>query len=396
MKLLYFLAISTIVSLLIGQMVRIPFLFGGVFTLMDLFVFVFSMSSICYFLIVKRSLKLPPKLGFFLFLFIISATASTLLSFNKFQTKEVLISAMFLFRFIFYFAVFISFYNLFKKKHLQKLVSVFLLTGTGFAILGLFQFIFFPDLRFLEELGWDPHYYRLVSTFIDPNFSGIFLVFLTALSFSYFLYAKQLYYLLYFLLFFLSVILTFSRSSYLALLTILLIIGIIKSPKISIGFIALLLTLTLLIPKTRERIEGAIKLDETASARIESWKKAIEIIKDNYLFGVGFNTYRYAQRDYGFFKVDAPEGLHSGAGTDSSFLLIVATTGIIGAFFYIVFFVKAVKLSASRLLKSPISLAVFASLIALFIHSQFVNSLFFPPVMLTVWFTLSLLEIDAV
>ena len=396
MKLLSFLAISTISTLLIGQIVRIPFLFGGVFTFMDLSVFIFVITAFFYFLIEKKSLKLPAKLGLFVVLFIISAAVSTLLSFNKFETKEVLISGLFLFRYIFYFAVFVIFYNLFKKKHLRKLVNVFLLIGLFFALLGLFQFVFLPDLRFLAEFGWDPHYFRLVSTFIDPNFSGLFLVFLTSVAFSYFLYRKQVYYLFYFFLFFTSAILTFSRSSYLALLTILIVIGVLKSPKISIGLILLLLTLSLLIPKTRIRIEGAFKLDETANARIDSWRKAAEIIKDNYLFGVGFNTYRFAQRDYGFFTVDAPQGQHSGAGTDSSFLLIFATTGIFGAIFYFMFLFSAIKLSLKKITISPTHLAVFASLIALFVHSQFVNSLFFPPIMLTVWFLLSLLEIDAV
>jgi len=394
MKLISFLAISAIASLLIGQIIRIPFL-GGVFTFMDISVFVFSFSSVFYFLFKKKSLKLSPKLSIFVLFFIVSAAASTLLSLNIFQPKEVLISALFLFRFILYFSVYISLYNLFKKNQVEKLLNIFLLTGACFAAVGIFQFIFFPDLRFLAEFGWDPHYFRLVSTFIDPNFSGIFLVILTSIAFSFFLYRKKLRFLMYFFLFFTSTILTFSRSSYLALMAILLIIGVLKSPKISIVLIVLLLTLSLMIPKTRERIEGALKLDETASARFESWQKALKIIKKNYLFGVGFNTYRYAQRDYGFFSVDAPEGQHSGAGTDSSFLLILATTGILGTFFYLLFFVSAVKLSFKKSSKNPVYLSAFASLIALMIHSQFVNSLFFPPIMLTIWFFLSLLEIDA-
>lgn len=49
-------------------------------------------------------------------------------------------------------------------------------TGLLIAFFGLLQRIFFADTRSLAILGWDDHYLRLISTQLDPNFTGILLV----------------------------------------------------------------------------------------------------------------------------------------------------------------------------------------------------------------------------
>jgi len=41
---------------------------------------------------------------------------------------------------------------------------------------GIIQYALIPDTRFLFFLGWDDHYYRLISTMFDPGFTGILLV----------------------------------------------------------------------------------------------------------------------------------------------------------------------------------------------------------------------------
>ena len=83
----------------------------------------------------------------------------------------------------------------------------------------------------------------------------------------------------------------------------------------------LILGLTIVILPRVSSGEG-VKLERmsTVWARIASWKKAWEIFSDNPIIGVGFNTYRYAQKA-------SPES-HAGAGSDSSILLVMATTGI--------------------------------------------------------------------
>ncbi len=50
-----------------------------------------------------------------------------------------------------------------------------LLVGTAVGLLGLLQYLLIPDVRFLSSLGWDDHYYRLISSWFDPAFTGLVL-----------------------------------------------------------------------------------------------------------------------------------------------------------------------------------------------------------------------------
>ncbi len=107
--------------------------------------------------------------------------------------------------------------KLFETKEWQQLLLIFF---TGLAILGLGQYFCCPDTRFLEGMGWDDHYYRLIGTWFDPAFTALGLVLgwlwvhlvakngLLKLNKS---WARKIE-----LLLLLALILTYSRSGYLA------------------------------------------------------------------------------------------------------------------------------------------------------------------------------------
>lgn len=82
---------------------------------------------------------------------------------------------------------------------------------------GWLQYLFLPDTRFLSILGWDDHYFRLISTIFDPSFTGLIVVIGFILGIS--MYArKQRSWLFFFQILLLGTLaLTYSRSSYLAL-----------------------------------------------------------------------------------------------------------------------------------------------------------------------------------
>jgi len=90
-----------------------------------------------------------------------------------------------------------------KSPPCQKLLPLTLKLVLAF---GLLQVIFFSDLRFLYQFGWDDHYFRLTFPLFDPNLTGIILIFAH-------LYFNKLSSLL-------AIILTFSRSTYLTLLSL--------------------------------------------------------------------------------------------------------------------------------------------------------------------------------
>ena len=387
MEQLELLLVAAIASAILGQLVRIP-IFGqeGWFTASDIFVLILAIVFLFYFFFNRIAIVMPKKLMLPVAIFSLFAASSTVFALNQFSAKEILISSFFLIRFLLYFSVMIITLNVVKREKIEKWINIFFATGTILVFLGFVQLLFVPNLLFLTPFGWDPHQTRIVSSFLDPNFIGIVFVFLASFSFSKYLYRKNLSLLLIFLSSSVAVFLTFSRSSYLAFLCALAVIGILKSFKITSLAILIFFLSFIFIPQARERVAGAITFDETTRARIESWQKALLVFKDHFLIGVGFNTYRYSQARYGFFENNQSLGGHSGAGSDSSLLLVAATTGVfgLGAFMWILISIYTTVAKSSK--RSFIALGALASFIGLLVHSQFVNSLFFPQIMLLFWF----------
>ncbi len=391
MQAVKFLLIASILSIIPGQLIRLPLLSqSGALTLTDIFVFLTNAVFFLYFLTVKKKLKLHPRIFIPASLFTLSAGLSTILALNKFSSSEVLASSLFLVRFILYFSQAIIAANIIKKSEIRSWIKLIILTVVVYLILGIIQLIVFPDLTFLASYGWDPHQMRIVSTFLDPNFSGALVSMMLAITLAMFLFGFGRVYLFLSAFAIIGIILTYSRSSYLNLIMIIATLGMFKSPKLFFTAIIIFIIIFSQISRVRQRIIGALTLDETAQARVESWKNAKTIFQDNLLFGVGFNTYRYAQAQYGLFSPDDPLGGHSGGGADSSFLLVAATCGIFGLVFFFGLLFSIFKIYLQDISLNYLHLASLSSFLGLLVHTQFVNSFFFPQIMLILWFMLGL------
>lgn len=295
-----------------------------------------------------------PVLSFFLV-----GVTSLFTALFRFSMSEVFVGGLYLLRWL----VYASFSNI--KIQLFKLLPIL---GFGMAILGLGQYLLFPDIRGLFPLGWDLHYYRVVGSLLDPGFTGLILVFTLVYLFL------NKFPKLTWIITYLTLALTYSRSSYLAFFIAFSWISYQKRTWKYILVSLCLITVTVTVLPRAADGEG-VKLERTYSvwARAESWKTAWNIFVQNPILGVGFNTYRYAQNA-------SPES-HAGAGVDSSLLLVLATTGIIGFVIYLKYLKYLWSLGKNDLVLST-------SLITVFVHSLFLNSQFYPHVML--WIALLL------
>lgn len=99
------------------------------------------------------------------------------------------------------------------EKRLNHQSKLWRIISFNILVLGFVQYFLWPDLRFLIYEGYDDHYYRLVSTILDPAFTGLIFV----LNLNYYLLQKKKNWPL-LILFALALLLTYSRSSYLAFL----------------------------------------------------------------------------------------------------------------------------------------------------------------------------------
>lgn len=361
-------------SILTGQLIKIPLggeRSGG--TLLDL-----TLISIVLFGLWKLKLKLsqPPlfiKAGL---LFILVTILSLILSPLNLNFNEYLISFFYIVRFslliLLGWIILSGGFNDLKKN----IYSLLILTGISLSILGLLQFIFIPDLMFLQKYGWDPHYFRTVSTFLDPNFTGAYLV-LTIILLIQNVMIRRGWKIL-FVIVYLALLTTFSRGAYLAFLVSFTSFAILnKSIKIALITTLLFMGLMLGFNTYQKIIAHPRNVDrkQSAESRLGTWQQGFKLFQSNPILGVGFNSYKFALRQYHFADEQFLKS-HGSSSNDSSLLYVAATTGSIGLISY-VFFLISIFITGIR--THP---QLSAGLIGISAQSFFANTLFYPHLLL--------------
>jgi len=306
---------------------------------------------IFWFFFVKKKSK-PLLFKPFLIFFIISII-SLVLRIPTLSSEQFILSSLYLFRLVIYASLYFVIYDIPDKKFV---ISGLLFSGLTFAVIGLMQYKFFPDMRIMKYLGWDDHYYRIVSTFFDPNFSGVIYACSTLLVLR---KNKALA-----LIPFIALLLTYSRTSYLAFFSGLILMLVQGHKKILI-LPSLIIILLLIINLPRSYGGEGVKLERTSSInnRLQSLRDGFQIFIKNPVLGVGFNTYK--------FLPGKNTESHSASGVENSYVLILATTGVLGFLAFLNILV--------RLPRQP-------EIIAVLVSALFINSLFYPWIM--VWFIL--------
>jgi len=385
LKVLFYLTLS---ALSLGQFVAIGRTGESKFYIFDIFVLVFAVYGLIYFLSVKKSFKLP-KTSYLFLLFTLSATISLVLALPNFEGVEIAVGTLYLIRWISYLLSSLVVFNMVDKKILtwEMFENVVIYSGLFLAVVGFIQILVLPDFTKLDpSLGWDPHKNRLASTFFDPNFVGAyFVICLTILLDK--LFSKKDFKPAFFLVILVALFLTFSRSGWGMFGVVILVYGIFKSRSLLLVSLFVAFLAYFAVPRIQTRISGLTDPSDSASFRLVSWKNTWEIVEDYPLFGVGFNTFRYVQKDYGFLDVDTFL-THSGAGSDSSLLFVLATTGIFGLVFYLSGLVFPAISAFSK--KKGEWLVVISLVLGFLLESQFINSLFYPQIMFVFLTTLFL------
>ncbi len=331
----------------VGQLLRFDVGSGVVIHVNDIFVGIIGFMGIIRSIRIKSELKKP------LIIFIFTMAVSLLVNFKNYTLIQIAISSLYFFRWVAYAGLYFFFKDVkFSKKYLLFPVLVV-------AILGIIQYLLIPNVSFLAATNWDNHYFRLVSTFLDPGFTGAILTLGLLGSFNPIVFT--------------ALALTYSRAAYLMyFIGFGLLAWYKKSLRLFVVTALVLLVAVAVIPKTFG--EGT-KLGREASifSRFESWGTAITIWQKSPVFGIGFDTYRYATNNNAV--------SHSGAGSDSSLLNILATTGLVGLLSYL-YLLKNMWGQGKTLFK--------VSLAAVLINSWFNNGLLYPWIMEYLWLLLIL------
>ncbi len=329
---------------------------------------------------VRRKPFLKPALFFPIMLFFLTALLSLLVNFFNFSSREILVASLYLLRWIFYAGIYLVVYDLVFYRFIKTstIKTSLILMGAAAAVFGLVQYFIYPDLGNLAYLGWDPHKYRVFGTFFDPAFLGLILVLSLILLYKNF-WAPRMAAAILFITCYLALALTYSRSSYLAFIAGMGVISWLKnSPKIFLFSFLLILGTLVLLPRPAGSEGVKMEREESIFGRIKNWQESLIIFKDKPVFGVGFDTYRYVQKNHGFISLNNWQVSHSGAGADSSLLLVLATTGILGFLAYVYLLYRIYRSFKKEVV-------ILACLGAVLIHAWFSNSLFYPWIMLWLW-----------
>lgn len=326
---------------------------------------------------------------------------STLAQMDSLDLKSIIVSFSYWFRFVAYALLYFITIDFLaeKKHHHQFLLELILGTGILVSISGFIQLLIMPDFTaYAIKSGWDPHQDRLLGTFFDPNFIGTYFAMIMAFAFSiYPTSSKRLKWIIIFCILLSSValLLTFSRTGYLAFIAAFAIIGAVRSPKmLIIGAICIVLGVVA-SPRAVQRITDGLSVDETGLKRVYSWDKGSRILQSFPLFGVGYNNLSTVQD---FYSLVDEFDVNNRSGLENSFLTIFVTTGIVGGFTYLwlwysmlissfkIWFKKRLTLSQRNL-----GLGIGTALIAVIVSSIFMNSLLYPFLLVHIWVFASLI-----
>jgi O-antigen ligase len=141
-----------------------------------------------------------------------------------------------------------------------------------------------------------------------------------------------------------------------------------------LGILVLFVLAVIVIPTPGGQTLRLTRVDSTVS-RIANWQESGELIIKKPILGYGFDTLRFVSRP----SVQELPGLpvsRAAAGVDNSFLFLMLTSGIAG------FVVYSWLLVSSVGKPKALHLAILSSVI---VQSQFINSLFYPWIMLWLW-----------
>lgn len=367
-------------SLIFAFLVLFPF--GQIFRMsvevygLDVRLQPLDLVAVLFFVFVLFGKVKRPKVAKWIDAIVILLLFSLLYSLTYFAPKEIIIGAFYLLRVLAYFSVFIITHDIVSRNQKLKSALFNLLIGASFAasVFGWVQYIFYPDLRALTAFGWDDHYFRLIGTFLDPGFTSLIIVFGFLGVVSKYLKKPSSGLALLPLFFLATLAFTYSRAGYLALFAGLLVfLFLSRKVKIFLAALAVFGIITLFLPNPGG--EG-VKLGRvsTVYARLDNYKESIELVKKFPLFGVGFNNLCIARQKFqGFVNTQS----HACSGMDSSLLVLLATTGLLGLFIFSGFLFALIM----DISKDVSGIAFLSSLAAAAVHSLFVNSLFYPWVM---------------
>jgi len=280
------------------------------------------------------------------------------------------------------------------NKNKNFLINLIFWSAFLIFILWILQMHFFWnfDKIWMHSLWWDPHIWRMLSTWFDPNYLSWYFAFVSSLVIwviweDYFKKQKINYLLIWLVLLLISwIIFSYSRSGLLAFLISAWILWLFLSRKILIIWLIIFILWIWASDRAKERfldwVESAKNIffntwtmDPTAKLRIKSWETWLDLFYEKPLIWRWFNTLKLVQKEKWAFMTKS----HAASWIDASFITILATTWIFWFLLFLIFIFQILIFNLKNFLQNKDWFAIwlFAWLIGILVNAIFVNILFF-------------------
>ena len=289
---------------------------------------------------------------FLLFLFI-----TLFISYSWFDFKSNIVATLYYLRLLIYFVwfIYVRSYIASHDGWYRKASRVITWLMAWVAGTSIAQYLFYPDLRTLMRFGWDPHLNRMVGLYLEPPVAGA--IYGLILLYAFFYVKSNRTRNIITSVFFICLLLTYSRGSYFAAVVTIFVMMIRKihlnmaieattdktSKKHWNRFILIVLLGGLVfmsfLPKEGEGMD--LWRTSTVYSRLANYEEAMSIFEQYPIIGVGYNHIGSVRT----FLSHAPYPDHSAASFQSSFLIILITSGVIGLLLFLRMLYEFMELS---------------------------------------------------
>ncbi|RKD30077.1 polymerase [Thermohalobacter berrensis] len=298
--------------------------------------------------------------------------------------------------------------NIIKNKNqLNIILTTFIFTATIVALYGLYQYKVGVkiDDAWVDVANNPSLRTRIFSVFGNPNILAEYLIMAIPVSLSFFWVSKKIYkkaiFSLTTIILTLALILTFSRGGWLGFAFSMFIFVLLIEKRLLLSLIPFGIISFFAMPSSiLHRIMTIGNLKDSSNAyRIKVWDITLDIIKDNWISGVGFGYIPFRETFVKYIRTMNVYHAHN------TYLETMAELGIGGLIVLLILIFINYKYSILNLMKTEdryikvISAGVLAGLSAILFHGLVENILYLPRIIITFWtliaFNLVILNISS-
>lgn len=285
-----------------------------------------------------------------------------------------------------------------EKKDFNIIVTVLVFTATLVALYGLYQAVIGVEIeKAWVDMEANPGMRtRVYSVFNNPNILAEYLEMIIPLSVSLLWFSKKLGKKIIFLgttlIMVLALVLTQSRGGWLGFAFSALIFIVLIEKRLLLSLIPITIGGIYFLPDSiMNRIMSIFNLmDSSNEYRITMWEITLEIIRDNWVAGVGFGHLPFKQTFETYIRTHPTFHAHN------TYLETAAEMGIPGLIAFLLFLFILYKYGIKMLIQQDdkyirvMTAGVLSGIGAAMFHGLFENILYLPKIIITFWIMISL------